>query len=367
MDRDALNRWRLILGRFSENQLPIGDDRGVIEIDETMEFLYGREYNEEMGVRGDDSKMLNVPKWITKVRELFPVEVVEILENHALEKYNMKELLTDKEVLEKLEPNKDLLKSILQMKDLMNSDVLDAAKRIVKKVAMEIQKELENEIKESIVGKLDKSNQGYLKNKNNIDIKRTIMKNLKNYNNDLGKIIVEKVIYNSRIKSYNKWNIVIAVDESGSMINSVIHSAVMAGIFASLPMLKTKLIIFDTEVVDLSEYIDDPVRTMMSVQLGGGTHIFKALGYCNELITEPQKTIVVLISDLYENGSVTAMYREAQKIIDSGSRLMVLTSLDDTCTGIYDKQAAQNLRNMGADVAALTPEGLSKWIAEIIS
>lgn len=366
MDKETVNKWRLILGKYSQDNLDIQLDENLLEIDKTMEFIYNREYTEEMGIRNTNSRIMHVPKWLTKIRELFPKNVVEVIEKHALEVYQMNELLNDKEVLKKLEPNKALLKTILQMKNLMNNEVLYEAKKIVKKVANEIKKELEVDIKQAIVGKIDKSNMGHLKNKNNINIKKTISTNLKNYNKELDKIIVERVIYNSRIKNYNKWNVVIAVDESGSMLDSVIHSSVMAGIFASLPMLKTNLIIFDTEVVDLTDYIDDPVSTMMSVQLGGGTHIYKALNYTNSIIKEPQKTIVVLITDLYENGSYSNMYKEASDIIESGAKLIVLTSLDNECASIYNKDAAVKLRNLGADVAALTPEELSKWIAKII-
>lgn len=367
MDKDMVNRWRLILGRYSKESLGVQLDTELTEIDNAMDFIYNREYTKEMGVRESGERIMHVPEWLTKIRELFPKNVVEVIEKHALEKYNMQELLNDKEVLEKLEPNKTLLKTILQMKDMMNKEVLHEAKKIVKKVADEIKKEIQTDIKQAIVGKLDKSNMGHLKNKNNINIKKTIMSNLKNYNKELDQLIVERVIYNSRIKNYNKWNVIIAVDESGSMLDSVIHSAIMAGIFAELPMLKTNLIIFDTEVVDLTDYIDDPVSTMMSVQLGGGTHIYKALNYSNTLITNPLKTIVVLISDLYENGSYNSMYSYANDIIESGAKLIVLTSLDKDCVGVYDKNAANMLRNMGAEVAALTPEGLSKWIAKIIN
>lgn len=367
MSKETLNKWRLILGRFADHNIPLQGEPVLYDIDDTLDYLYGQEYTGDMGIRDRQNQLYNVANWITKVRELFPVQVVEVLEHHALEKYNMEELLMDKEVLERLEPNRELLKSILQMKDLMQEEVLLSAKRIVKKVADEIKKEMEQEIKESIIGKLNKSKAGHLKNKNNIDLPTTIKRNLKHYNKELDKLIIQNVHYHSRIKSYHKWDIIIAVDESGSMLGSVIHSAVMAGIFASLSMLRTRLVIFDTEVVDLSDYIDDPVRTMMSVQLGGGTHIFKALAYCHQLITTPHRTIMVLVTDLYENGSRSAMYHEAQKIIDTGATLIVLTSLDKDCKGVYDQQAAQNLQNMGAHVAALTPEGLAKWVAGIIS
>lgn len=374
---ETLNRWRLVLGKFSDSSFDFNEgDFKYTEIDNALDFLYGREYGEEQGVRGGRSpnrgggngqSILTVPRWITKIRELFPKETIEVLEKHALDKYGLVELLNNKEVLEKLEPNVDLLKSIIQMKHMMKGEVLAAAKKIVKKVAEEIQKQLETDIRTSIMGKIDKNNRGHVKSIRNIDFKRTISKNLKNYDIENKQLIIDQVYFNRRVKSFNKWNVIIAVDESGSMLDSVIHSAVMAGIFAKLPMLKTNLIIFDTEVVDLSVHVDDPVQTLMSVQLGGGTHIAKALQYCRSLIQNPYRTIVVMVTDLYEGGSVNNMYRRAKDIIDTGAKLIILTALDSQSVPSYDKTAAQNLRNLGVEVAALTPEGLSKWIASVIS
>lgn len=373
-DIEVLNRWRLVLGKFSEESINFENNNEYMEMDSMLEFLYGREYGENEGMRGEKKNIgghgkskLTVPKWVTNIKELFPKETVEILERHGLERYNMIELLNNKEVLEELEPNKELLKSILQMKHLMGGEVIGTAKSIVKKVSDEIRKELESDIRSAIIGKVNKYKNSNIKSIRNLNYKKTIEKNLKNYNKDNNTLVIDRVYFNDNIKRFNKWNIVIAVDESGSMLDSVIHSAVMAGIFASLPMINTKLIIFDTEVVDLSYHIDDIVETLMSVQLGGGTYIYKALKYCYSLIENPSRTIVVMVTDLCEGGNINEMYKNAKEIMDTGSKLIVLTSLDSECTPIYNKEAAQKLRDLGAHVAAMTPEGLSKWIAKIIS
>ncbi|MFQ7002119.1 MAG: VWA domain-containing protein, partial [Clostridium sp.] len=195
----------------------------------------------------------------------------------------------------------------------------------------------------------------------------TIKTNLKNFDTEENRLVVDKVYFNDRVKKYNPWNVIIAVDESGSMLDSVIHSAIMAGIFSKLPMLKTNLVIFDTEVVDLSGYIDEPVETLMSVQLGGGTNITKALQYCETLIENPHRTMVILVTDLYEGYGYGNMYATAKSIIESGAKLIVLTALDMEATPIYDKNAAQKMASLGAEVGAMTPGGLSEWIAKIIS
>ena len=375
MDASNLNKWRLILGKYSDNQIGFKEEASSLnymDMDELLDYLYSREYGEEDGVRRErkgsfDPSNLTVPSWITKIREVFPKETVEILEKHALDKYELTELLTDKEVLEKLEPNKELLKNILQMKHLMKGEILETAKQIVKKVADDITKKLESDVKKAIVGRVNKNKSSLIKSSRNIDYKRTIKTNLKNFDTEENRLVVDKVYFNDRVKKYNPWNVIIAVDESGSMLDSVIHSAIIAGIFSKLPMLKTNLVIFDTEVVDLSGYIDEPVETLMSVQLGGGTNITKALQYCETLIENPHRTMVILVTDLYEGYGYGNMYATAKSIIESGAKLIVLTALDMEATPIYDKNAAQKMASLGAEVGAMTPGGLSEWIAKIIS
>ncbi|MCB2313383.1 VWA domain-containing protein [Clostridium tagluense] len=373
-DISTLNRWRLILGKYSSNNLSFSEDYiNYADMDTLLEFLYEREYGEERGIRNDkrggslNPSNLTVPQWITKIKELFPKETVEILEKHALEKYNLKELLTDKTVLEKLEPNPELLKSILQMKHLMKGEVLETAKKIVKVTAEEIAKKLEQDIKTAINGRLDRNKYGGIKSSRNIDFKRTIKQNLKNFNRELNTLVVDRVYFNKRVKSSNPWNVIIAVDESGSMLDSVIHSAIMAGIFSKLPMLKTNLVIFDTEIVDLTEYLDDVVQTLMSIQLGGGTNISRALQYCNGLMENPHKTIVILVTDLYEGGNYGNMYARAKDIIESGAKLIILPALGIDAEPVYDRGVAKKMVALGANVAAITPGGLAKWIAQIIS
>ncbi|WML33299.1 VWA domain-containing protein [Clostridium sp. OS1-26] len=373
-DISTINRWRLVLGKYSSNHLTFSEDNiNYADMDTLLEFLYEREYGEERGVRSDkragslDPSNLTVPQWITKIKELFPKETVEILEKHALDKYNLKELLTDKTVLEKLEPNPELLKSILQMKHLMKGEVLETAKKIVKATAEEIAKKLEQDVKTAINGRLDRNKYGGIKSSRNIDFKRTIKHNLKNFDRELNTLVVDRVYFNKRVKPSNPWNVIIAVDESGSMLDSVIHSAIMAGIFSKLPMLKTNLVIFDTEIVDLTEYVEDVVQTLMSIQLGGGTNISRALQYCNGLMENPHKTIVILVTDLYEGGSYGTMYARAKDIVESGARLIILPALGIDAEPIYDRGAAEKMAALGAKVAAVTPGGLAKWIAQIIS
>ena len=369
---ENLNRWRLILGKNSENQIEFtGEYSSGIrygDMEETLDYLYGQEYGEEIRRDGGRGKsQLNAAKWIEKARKLFPKRTVEVLEKQALEHFNLTELLTDKKVLEKMEPNTDLLKTILQFKHLMKSDVIAEAKKIIKKVVDEITEKLQTDIRKSLLGKLNRNMPSNVKSMKNLDIKKTIARNLKNYDTENSRLVLKNVYFSSRVKRFNKWNIIIAVDESGSMLDSVIYSAVMAGIFAKLPMIDTRLVIFDTNVVDLSGYIDDPVEVLMGMQLGGGTDINGALSYCESLCENPHNTIFVTVTDLYEGGSTQNLLRTCADIISSGSKMIFLTALDRDANPAYDKNVGQKLADMGAFVGAMTPEQLGDYIGKMIS
>ncbi len=371
-DIEQLNKWRLMLGKYSSDQISFGQGSArYMEMEDVLDYLYSREYGEDSGVREEKGSLEDsnptVSHWINKVRKLFPKETVEILEKQALDRYGMTELLTDREVLAKMEPNQELLKMILQLKGSMNRSVLEEAERIVKAVVKELMEKLEQRIKIGITGKLNRNSESVIKSSRNLDVKKTIAKNLKNYDKDREKLILDRVYFNSRVRKYNNWRIVIAVDESGSMLDSVIHSAVTAGIFAKLPMLDTRLVIFDTNVVDLSDHLDNPVETLMSVQLGGGTNIGQAVRYCEGLIDNPEKTIFVLITDLYEGGSVNELYATSRNIIESGAKMIVLTALDVNANPNYNRTVAARLVDLGAHVAAMTPEQLADWVGGVIS
>ncbi len=370
--QENMNKWRLILGKNSENHIDFTgsytDNISYENIEETLDYLYGMEYGEElMRGGGQETPQLYVADWINHVREIFPKKTVEILEKQALEHFQLTELLTDKKVLEKMEPNMDLLKTILQFKHLMKNNVIIEAKKIIQKIVDELTKKLQTDIRKSLLGKLNRQLPSNVKSMRNLDIKRTIQRNLKHYDMENQRIVLKDIYFNSRIKRFNKWNVIIAVDESGSMLDSVIYSAVMAGIFAKLPMIDTKLVIFDTEIVDLSGYVEEPVEVLMGMQLGGGTDIGKALIYCESLCQNPHETIFVTVTDLYEGGSVKTLLKTCADIIASGSKMIFLTALDREANPAYDKNIGQKLADMGAFVGAMTPEQLGDYIGRMVS
>lgn len=372
LDCRSLNRWRLILGSFSNLEI----DNEYSEIDETLNFLYDREYTQNGGYSLDnfnnsnsskEKSALTVPKWISKVKKLFPKETVEIMQKQALEKYKLTEILTDENILKEIEPNIELLKNILTFKDMMSQNVKKLAYDIIKKTLEEIKNKMEVEIKKVFYGKKLPNSNTTNKIFKNLDIKKTIRYNLKNYDIKNKTIFTDKLFFNQNIKKYNPYNIIILIDESGSMLDSVIYSSIMASIFANLHYLSIKLVIFDISVVDLSEHIKEPIDILFKVQLGGGTNIAQALEYAKKITFAPDKTIVLLISDLFDSNDYKLMYKNANDIIESGSKLIILTALDYNANSIYDKEAARYFSKIGAKVGALTPSKLSKWISDIIS
>lgn len=370
-DAQALARWRLVLGRFADDKLPMVGGAGYSQMDRLLEYLYGREYAKR-GVRdqgrdgGVEPSAIYVPDWLRELRELFPQETVEIVQKHALERYGMTELVTDPEVLRKLEPNYELLKNVLAFKGMMKGEVIEVARSIIRRVVEELRKRLASEIRRVLWGKLSRRHRSNLKVARNLDIRRTIRDNLRHFDRKNNRIVLERLHFFSRIQQHSPWHVIICVDCSGSMVDSVIYSAVMAGIFSALPSMKVSLVAFDTSVVDLSGQVDDPAELLMSVQLGGGTDIGGALGYCRTLVNQPHKTMLVLVTDFFEGGSPHDMLSAIRYLRESGVRVLGLAALDETAKPVYNKETAQQCVAAGAEVAALTPQRLAQWIGSIL-
>ncbi|MEO7003680.1 MAG: VWA domain-containing protein [Ktedonobacterales bacterium] len=369
----ALARWRLMLGRFAQDAMPNALDGAGMQMDATLDFLYGREYRER-GMREEGAERgaglggsaPTIPEWLHQVRTLFPQETVEIIEKHALDRYEMTELVTDPQVLEKLEPNLDLLKTIMTYKGMMHGEVLEMARRIVRQVVEDLKRRLTDSVRRVMVGKLNRFQHSPLKVAQNLDWRRTIRSNLKHYDPDRQRLIVQNLSFFSRVERHLPWHVILAVDESGSMMDSVIHSAVMAGILAGMPSLKVSLVIFDTAVVDLSDRVDDPTEALMSVQLGGGTDIGKAMAYCETLFENPRRTIVVLVSDFMEGGPPANLIGVVKHMCEAGAKVLGLAALDPDAKPAYDRQMAERLSAAGADIAALTPLQLAEWLIKVI-
>ncbi len=365
-------RWRLVMGPGSEQLC--GGLSGEAQLQEDcLSFLYDREYGGGRNVRSPDgdrsgnlgASSLTIPDWINQIHELFPKRTIERLEKDALERYQIDEMVTNPEVLARAQPNQTLLKAVLRTKHLMNQDVLKAAQHLVRRAVEELMQQLAEEVRGAFQGSVDRRHRSYLKIAKNFDVGTTLRRNLKNYDPHTRRVTVVTPYFFSRVRrQVDRWQIIIVVDESGSMLDSVIHSAVTAAVFYNMRMMKVHLCIFDTTVVDLTDRIVDPVETLMKVQLGGGTDIGQAVQYASTLVENPSRTIVALITDFYEGGPPQRLYAAARKLVESGVTCLGLAALDDQAEPTYDGHVAAHLVKLGWHVAAMTPGELATWVAE---
>ncbi len=371
-DRDeGLVRWRLMLGSAAESKLDsrAGMSADDLAADAALGWLYergddlaDRDIRERHGDLGESQ--FTVPTWIEEVHRLFPKETIERLEQDAVEKYQIHEVVTNLEVLKRVEPNETLLRAVLHTKHLMNPEVLSMARELIGKVVKKLIEKLAVTAKRTFHGSRMRTRSSHRIAKN-FDAKATVRKNLATYSSDEKRLFIKTPLFISRSrKHFDTWQIVLLVDESGSMLGSVIHAAVTAACLWGLPSTKTHLCIFDTEVVDLTERITDPVEVLMKVQLGGGTDIGKAVAYARSLVENPRRTIVVLITDFFEGGGESTLVAHVKALCDQGSIVLGLAALDEQANPSYDRDLAGRLAQVGAHIGAMTPGELVNFIAE---
>jgi Mg-chelatase subunit ChlD len=364
-------RWRLLLGESTEDLLG-GLSAEWQDRETAIGYLYDRE-NADRNIRKDqqdragslDPSELTVPDWINAVHELFPQKTIERLEKDALERYHLEEMVTNPDLLARVKPSTTLLKAVLRTKHLMNQAVLEMARELVRKVVEQLMEKIARSVQSPFLGSINRQQRSYLKVAKNFDARTTVRRNLRNYNPDRQQLVIETPYFNSRVRRQaDKWQMIILVDESGSMLDSVMHSAVTAAIFFGVKSLKTHLCLFDTSVVDVTADCTDPVETLMKVQLGGGTDIGGALSYAATLVENPRRTIVVLITDFYEGAPIDQLLSVTKQLVESGVHLLGLAALDEQANPNYDRDLAQQMVNLGAQVGAMTPGELAAWVAE---
>ncbi|HET7431601.1 MAG TPA: VWA domain-containing protein [Nocardioides sp.] len=372
----STDRWRLVLGRYSHQRLPEPADADGPRYERALDYLYGREYAGRGGRPGaaDDSaprdgtldpSAPSIVDWLGEVRELFPSETVETIERHALDRYGLTELVSDPEVLARIEPSEDLLKILLSLKGSLHPGVLDQVRRVVRAVVEDLRRRLETEVRQAFTGRLSQHRHSPLPGAANFDARGTVRANLRHWDAASRRLVVERPLFFQRNTRHIPWEVVLVVDQSGSMVGSVIHSAVMAGILAGLPSYRLRLVVFDTSVVDLSDLAGDPVELLMSVQLGGGTDIAQAVTYAEQLIENPVRSVVVLVTDFCEGGPPSALVAAVQRLVEARVTTIGLASLDGSEHPAYDRQMAQRLADVGMSIAALTPGRLAEWLAEV--
>lgn len=368
----ALERWRLVLGQAGEGLLGgTGLSPDASARDAALDWLYQRDGDlDRRDVRrsaGLGGSTLSTVHWLDDIHRLFPKDTIERLERDAVERYDILEVVTDPSVLERIEPNPTLLKAVLRTKHLMNPEVLRLARRIVEQVVRDLMEKMATEVRQSFSGARSRR-PSRLKRASSFDFRRTIQENLRHYRPEERRLYVETPHFFSRTRrQLDQWQVVLVVDQSGSMAGSVIHSAVTAACLWGLPGVKTHLVAFDTEVVDLTADVDDPVELLLKVQLGGGTDIAKAMAYAAQLVEQPRRAIVALITDFYEGGDQFRLVRTVRSLVEQGTHVLGLATLDEEANPLYDHDLAQRLADAGAHVGSMTPGELAQFLADRIA
>jgi hypothetical protein len=387
--RDALLRWRLVLGQAAEQApcdlaaafgladlargdggqcaahlLPPDPEADVFNLDGTLDFLYG-ERPDGRGGFDLSGAIPHIPRWLADIRRYFPNDVVALIQRDAVERRGLRQLVLEKETLPKLERNVDLLATLVALQAMIPDETRETARQVVREIAEEVRKKLEPRIRTAVLGALNRNRHSALPVYRNIDWKRTIRRNLKNYDAESRRLVPERFYFWANQQRLREWHIIVSVDQSGSMASSVVYSSIMASIFASLGVLQTSLVFWSTEVVDMTEMLRDPVDLLFGAQLGGGTDAPKAIEYCSGLVQQPEKTILVFISDLYTSGE-DEMVAGLRELVESKVKVICLLALTDAGKPSYDHQAAKRVAALGIPTLACTPNRLIDFVAAIL-
>lgn len=374
-DAAQLRRWRLILGQ--DAQQPLGGMGGGgcalspadAEIDAALGAIYddipeddddGRTKKRQAGLGGSAPRLA---KWLGDIRTYFKEDVVSVIQTDAIERKGLKQLLFEPETLKSVQPNIQLVGTLMSLSGRIPERTKETARMVVAAVVEEIKKKLEQQIRQAVMGALNRKEHSPIPSATSIDYKWTIGRNLKHYSAELGTIVPERVYFYSRAQRSNAWTVIVDMDQSGSMADSVVYGAVCGSIFASIPALDTHVVAFDTEVVDLTEKCgNDPVGMIFGVQLGGGTDINKSVAYCEQFIKDPKKTLFILLTDLFEGGNEAQLVRRMGEMRAAGVKAICLLALSDSGSPCYDERLARKLVALGIPCFACTPARLPELV-----
>jgi hypothetical protein len=363
---ERLRKWRLILGGDDAEGTGQGLGSDDQEIDKALSALYDAESNQADRKSGLGASAPKVSRWLGDIRKYFPSAVVQVMQRDALERLNIKRMLLEPELLSSVEADVNLVADLVALSGAMPLKTKETARLVVQKVVDDLMKRLANPVRQSVVGSLNRSVRNRRPRHNEMDWNRTILLNLKHYQPKLRTIIPETRVGFGRKRSSLR-EVIVCVDQSGSMATSVVYASVFSAVLASIPALKTHMVAFDTAVADLTEKLQDPVDVIFGTQLGGGTDINQALAYCQSLIRNPNDTILILISDLFEGGNNNELLKRFNAIISSGVQLITLLALNDDGAPAYDHRNASALCSFGSPAFACTPDLFPDLMAAAIN
>jgi len=347
---ERLRRWRLILGGNEADGTGLSLGGADAGIDRALAALYDSERSGGLGASSP-----NVARWLGDIRTYFPTSVVRVMQKDAMERLNLRQMLLEPELLAAVEPDVHLVSTLVSLKNVIPGKTRETARLVVRKVVEELQRKLQSPLRQAVTGALNRAARNLRPRHSEMDWHRTIRANLKHYQPEYRTIVPEVRIGFGRKRSALR-DVILCLDQSGSMASSVVYGSVCAAVLASLPTLNTRLVVFDTAVVDLTEELHDPVELLFGTQLGGGTDINRALTYCQGLIGRPHDTILVLITDLYEGGNAEEMLRRAAAIVAAGVHVIVLLALSDQGAPGFDHSNAAALAGLGVPAFACTPD-----------
>lgn len=370
-DKLAARRWRLVLGRYADGPLPgSASDAGL---DATLGYLYDREYvarghRHARGGASLDPSALTALNWLSGAQQLFPRSTLERLERDALARYGIDELLASPEAVASVEASPELGAALMRVKGRMDPRAADGFRQVIRRVVDDIVERLRPPLTTALTGSRQRHRRSPHASSRNFDWRGTIAANLANVDPETGRMLVEQVRFVARQRGRNlHWEVIVLVDQSGSMADSLIHSAVTAAILSGLPGISVRLVLFDTSVVDLTHLARDPVEVLMTAQLGGGTDIARAMTYAASLVSQPSRTVVALVSDFEEGGSVSALVGSVRRLAESGVTLIGLAALSDAGEPWFDRSTAARLVGAGMQVAAMTPDRFAEWLAGVMT
>ena len=367
--QQKLVRWRLILGQDTQKQFSDMNEFTLSEqqfiMDEALASIYGGGAGETLSAKGAGNAVSSpkLSKWLGDIRSLFDKDIVTVIQNDAIERKGLKQLLMEPEILENLEPDINMAATMLLLKDQIPQRSKASARIYIKKIVEQINAMLANDMQRAVTAALNKHSHSPLPLASAIDFKYTISKNLKNYNADLKTIIPERVYFFDRANKTNHWTVILDIDQSGSMGESILYSSVMACILASMNAVKTRIVAFDTSVIDLTEKTDDPVDLLFGIQMGGGTDINKSVAYCQQFIETPSKTLFFLISDLDEGGNQASLLKKLEYMKQSGVIVISLLAIADGGKPYYSASMAQKIAKLEIPCFACVPERLPELLA----
>ncbi|MGU3538997.1 VWA domain-containing protein [Methylobacterium sp. A54F] len=360
-ETERLRRWRLVLGGGPAEGTGHALGERDLRLDQALGALYDSDRRGGLG-----SSAPSVPRWLGDIRDYFPAAVVQVMQRDALDRLDLRRMLTEPEMLEAVVPDVALVSTLISMRGVLSGRTKETARLVVRKVVDALLAKLEEPLRQAVNGAIDRASVNRRPRHAEIDWNRTIRANLRHYQAEYRTIIPETRFGHGRRSRGSLKDVILCIDQSGSMANSVVYSSIFGAVMASLPAVSTRLVVFDTEVVDLTDDLDDPVEVLFSVQLGGGTDINRAIGYCASRITRPEDTVLVLISDLYEGGVEAGLLAQAQRLVASGVQVVALLALSDEGAPAYDRSLAARLAALGVPAFACTPDHFPGLMAAAI-